>query len=282
MKRSIAPLFIVTGLVILGCGGSGGIATIIEDYTYYVNQNLELVRRGELTGNTNTLFTSGAGNISHVRLSPSQTRLVFYDGLGITVQNNDGTGIVTIAGYKIADWNADGSRLYAVTTDNKIVTMNPDGSGISTVIFDGNFGAGITGMDVSQDGAKLVLCYAPSGWLQIHTLNVDGTGLMELTPTGLASNEPRWSQDGAKIFYNRRLSGQDNDIYVMNDDGTNQTPIANSSRDEYTPAPRTDGTVLYSYAPVANLEIWSMNADGSGKASYTAEPGMNLSRPEGR
>ncbi|MBX3097732.1 MAG: PD40 domain-containing protein [Fimbriimonadaceae bacterium] len=281
MKRSIAPLFVLTGLVILGCGGSGGIATIVEDYAYYVSGSSNLVRRGDLTGNTNTLFTSGAGAIRSIRVSPDQSRIVFHDGNGITVQNKDGSGIVSIAGYQKADWNADGSRLYAITNDSKIVSMNPDGSGVSAVIFDGNFGGGIGSIDVSRDGAVIVMDYSPSGWYQIHTILVDGTGLSPLTATGVNSTEPRWSPDGSQIFYMRRMSGQDSDIYVMNDDGSSNAPIANSSDEEMWPVPRSGGSVLFSYGPSGgNLQIWSMNYDGTAKASFEVAAGVNLGSPE--
>jgi len=266
-KRTYAGVGILA-LLILGCGGAGSLVGITEDYVMLVRGSDELMRRGDTSGTLATIFDSGAGSVSHVRFSPDESRVVYEDGVGISVQNVDGTNRVAIAGYKAATWNAAGTQLIAVRNDNRLVMMDPDGNNAAAPFFDGSAGAGIQSIDLNEAGDKIVLCSGPSGWFRIHTLNPDGTGLTALTPNGQAALDPRWSPDGTKIYYTRRLVGQDLDVRVMNADGTGDTPLANSTSDEQMPVPRASGTVLYLFDDAGTVNIWEMNADGSGKQAF--------------
>ncbi len=56
---------------------------------------------------------------------------------------------------------------------------------------------------------------------QIFTVLPDGAGLRQLThvPKGHAASSPDWSPDGTRILFTI-----DNEIWVMNADGSHQTP----------------------------------------------------------
>lgn len=55
---------------------------------------------------------------------------------------------------------------------------------------------------------------------QIYRMNVDGSGLTQLTTTG-EQRSPVVSPDGRRIAFARKLPGGTSDVYVMNNDGTN-------------------------------------------------------------
>ena len=70
----------------------------------------------------------------------------------------------------------------------------------------------------SPDGTRIVFSSSQG---QITMINADGTGLTLLTVRG-SNLMPTWSPDGARIAF---CSGRDgnNEIYVMNADGSGQT-----------------------------------------------------------
>jgi Tol biopolymer transport system component len=100
-----------------------------------------------------------------------------------------------------------------------------------------------------------------------------------ITPGGAAnritfsfgSSDPVYSPDGSRIAF---VSGN-NQIFVMNADGTGRRQITNTSTAKQEPTWSPDGTKV---AYVANsfdldgqtdLEIWAINADGSGRQQIT-------------
>lgn len=64
------------------------------------------------------------------------------------------------------------------------------------------------------------------GQLDIFTLQVDGSGLTNLTGNPAADTYPVWSPDGSQVaFLSDRRSAGIYDIYVMNADGTQVIPV---------------------------------------------------------
>jgi TolB protein len=121
------------------------------------------------------------------------------------------------------------------------------------------------------------------GGSHIYTMNVDGTGLMQLTEGNFYTREsPDWSPDGSKIVfgaYDIRTGGK-YDVFVMNADGsgvknlTNQ-PNFHDIRAVWSP----DGTeIAFVRDPDADFvgdqggasEIWRMEADGSSLTKVTS------------
>jgi Tol biopolymer transport system component len=60
-------------------------------------------------------------------------------------------------------------------------------------------------------------------------VNLDGTGLIEITPEG-GGVSPAWSPDGSTIVYVNTQNGQ---IYLMDADGSNQRPLIYSGGESY-------------------------------------------------
>src|SRR5439155_25675191 len=101
----------------------------------------------------------------------------------------------------------------------EVYVMNADGSGQTRVFADPDYFDG--GASWSPDGGRLAFHRAiPSGDFNsdIYAINLDGTGLVQLTTSPGQDNNPNFSPDGSRIVFE---SGRDGnyEIYVMNADG---------------------------------------------------------------
>jgi Tol biopolymer transport system component len=82
--------------------------------------------------------------------------------------------------------------------------------------------------------------------------------------------------NGKIAFYSNR-SGN-NEIYVMNPDGSGVTDITNSPADDKAPAWSADGKHIAFLRTIGgNQDIWVMNADGSGQHQITNLPSKEFS-----
>jgi Tol biopolymer transport system component len=104
---------------------------------------------------------------------------------------------------------------------------------------------------------------------QIFTVNPDGSGLAQLTNTGI-NRLPRWSADGTKIVFISGRSGN-NEIWVMNADGSGQTQITHTVLGSCnSPAFSPDGSKIVYENYIVGGNIWVINADGSGLKQLTS------------
>jgi len=199
------------------------------------------------------------------------------DGSGKTPLNNVGPADYTVVGNS-ADWSHDGTKLAVTANQLDIYIMNADGSN-PTLVFGPALGA-----VWSPDDTKLALASANNIW----TVNTDGTGATQLTnlsTTGaLAANAPVWSPDGTKLAFNvSDLHSGGFTIQTVNADGSNLQSHTGSSYFFSGMIGRVvnwspDGTqltfnstaALSGNGPDGNaLNIWVMNADGSGARPVT-------------
>ncbi len=155
--------------------------------------------------------------------------------------------------------------------------------------------------DLSFDAKRIVFCWK-TAWQEgyrIYEVNVDGTGLKQLTfpekneaklvemyrarahyHHGTDDMDPCYLPDGGICFISTRCQygilcdGPDDFtttvLYRMDADGKNMQKLTNSSVSEATPSVTTDGRILYTRweyvdkGAVSVKCIWSMRPDGSG------------------
>ena len=181
--------------------------------------------------------------------------------------------------------------------DADIYTMNADGTGLVNLT---NALANLqqTEPNWSPDGTKILFA-SDDGHLWV--INADGSNATQLTftgPEGYALNhQPDWSPDGTQIVFTTVREG-DQDIYVMNADGSNQhnlfvggepfvnfEPYPPYQGDEYDASWSPDGTkILYTASRIMGTDIATVNvASASAETEVlltTAGGGINYTEAE--
>jgi Tol biopolymer transport system component len=142
--------------------------------------------------------------------------------------------------------------------DFDLYTSNADGSDLQRLTASPGYDAEPT---LSPDGSTIVFTSARDGDLDIYTMQVDGTNVRRLTSTVGYDGGPFFSPDGSMIVYRASRPG---------------TPEEEAEYRELL----AEGLVRPS-----RLEIWVMNADGSGQRQVTALGGANFApffHPDGQ
>jgi TolB protein len=130
-----------------------------------------------------------------------------------------------------------------------IYTAKPDGGDIRPLSAAHGYNAEST---ITRDGKHIVFTSTRNGDLDIFTMDADGTHVRQLTHELGYDGGPFWSYDGKKIVYR--------------------------AEHPQTPEQIKDYKDLYARGLIrpGNLEIWVMNADGSGKHQVTHNGAANF------
>jgi Tol biopolymer transport system component len=163
---------------------------------------------------------------------------------------------------------------------NGVYTIrSSDGGGLTRITNAG--GAIDIPIDYSPDGKQIVFgrvgpnhsCTTTSA---LFIVNVDGTGLHQITPGGFCDDDGSWSPDGTQIAFEHRGS-----IFVVHPDGTGlaKIPLATSSLNRagdicWSPDGKKLVFLLFTLrAPGTGQEgIATANADGSDVQQVTNSP----------
>jgi len=159
--------------------------------------------------------------------------------------------------FEIFVMNADGSEETQLT-HNTSHEFDPTWSHNGKLIGFTSFAA-----DFSGDG-------------EIFVMNADGTGITQLTDNAAHDFGPIWSPNGKQIVFTSNRDGAD-DIYVMNADGSGVTRLTTNAYvagvTAWSPNGKQIAFISYRdyvlFGPNGDLEIFVMNADGTGFIQLT-------------
>ncbi|MCP4785449.1 MAG: hypothetical protein GY903_22920 [Fuerstiella sp.] len=180
-------------------------------------------------------------------------------------------------GYSGCDENewlhgADGGRL---------AILDPTTSRVRTLIEDpkGAFRDPV----VHYDGAKALFSYRRGGThhYNLYEINLDGTGLKQLTSGDWDDVEPTYLPDGGIIFCSTRCKryvlcwlAPVATLHRCNADGSGIRRLSSGSVSENTPSVLPDGRILYTRWEYVNRDavsfhhLWTMNPDGTSATIY--------------
>lgn len=126
----------------------------------------------------------------------------------------------------------------------------------------------------SPDSRRIAFGSLRSGNDDIWVVNVDGTGLKNLTDDSSAADfHPRWSPDGTQIAIVSTRSGGDKDVWVMQSDGANPINLTyDNDGHDTSPTWSPDGTYIAFVSDRAGRQdIWLMQPDGSEAVNLTED-----------
>ena len=193
------------------------------------------------------------------------------DGTQLVVDEDSGKGQPDRHGLIVA--NADGSAARTLTTSLK------------------GKNAYDTESQWSPDGTRIAFTRVKSTKeAAIFVVNVDGTGLKQVTAYKLDAASPDWSPDGTRIAFNSywdQHPGKSANVYTVNPDGTGLTAVTHhrgGKGHSFRPSWAPDGSklVIATFVPKGKggrFGFYIINPDGSGakrlptgKLVFAAQP----------
>jgi TolB protein len=210
--------------------------------------------------------------------SPDDSRLAYQSNAtgnwDLFVMNADSSGVTPIISDPKADitpaWSPDGTRLAFVSErfgNRDVFTCAPDGSALVRLTDD-------PANDIhpawSPDGKRLIFSSARGNAspddFDVWLMNADGTEPRRVTSGTDVDTYASWSPDGKRIVMRRVIDGDNNEVFVMDADGSNARNLTNDPRSyDGWPQWSPDGA-------------WIVFASGPGSTSPTR---IELMRPDG-
>ncbi len=185
----------------------------------------------------------------------------FYGNFGARCQNPNGWLYGRGPGRLV--------RLNVRTKERKVIFEDPDGA--------------IRDPDVHYSGEKILFSYRKGGshFYHLYEINIDGSGLKQLTDGPWDDMEAVYLPNGEIIFCSSRcrryvpcLNTQVAILYKCDADGANIRRISANVETESTPAVMADGRVIFMRweyvhrGVMAFHHLWTINPDGTGQMTF--------------
>jgi Tol biopolymer transport system component len=129
-----------------------------------------------------------------------------------------------------------------------------------------------------------------TGAVELYVINLDGSGLQQLTHDGTENIFPRWSPDGTQILFSTLFIGGRflyHHVATIRPDGTGRKLLTDALFDDYQAEYTTDGKEIVFGSTRRNLisALWRMSSNGSNRKQITEaalEAGASDLAPDGR
>lgn len=125
-------------------------------------------------------------------------------------------------------------------------------------------------------GGRIAFSSTRDGNFEIYSANVDGGEVTRITSNPDFEYRPNWSPDSSRIAYLFDDTGVDNEIYVMNANGSGQTRLTftpSRVEDDVAWSPAGDKLVFQAcldFPNCTNFQIYAMNSGGGGEVQLTS------------
>jgi eukaryotic-like serine/threonine-protein kinase len=88
-----------------------------------------------------------------------------------------------------------------------------------------------------------------NGVVEIYVMNIDGTGLRQITDLEEGACQPDWSPDGQRLVFISPCDGNqeyypDSALYIINVDGSNMSPLSTTPGGDFDPEWSSDGNKI--------------------------------------
>ncbi len=217
--------------------------------------------------------------------SPDDRKIIFVKNDDLTSYDNHIYTIDVNGGNELKLTNQENNFSPKYLSDNTIIfssAVNYNWSGIYKMNIDGSNKQLLTPANksfsdpqISPDGSKISVTSNDQNGSQIFVMNVNGSGLKQLTftvsPSWIDISYPRdgnygpvWSPDSKRLAYVSYENGSP-DIFVMNANGTGNKRLTDTPLRDESPAWTKDGNyILFSSNRNLNVssEIYIMKPEG--------------------
>lgn len=228
--------------------------------------------------------------------SPDGRRIVYARRMRETarpdlfVMTAAGTGRTRITSTPVPErdpsWSPEGTRIvYAARTSPngpfRIFVAKADGSAREQLTSQAK-GSADRSPSWSPDGSRIAfVSNRDGGFPELYVMDAGGGGVQRMTDNAFVDGNPTWSPDGTRIAVERCCPKGTSEIFAIDVATRLEANLTDSASSmDFDPSWSPDGTTIafVSFAVgEGNIDIWTMNADGSNPLRLTSDAAADLS-----
>ncbi|MFC1629126.1 TolB family protein [Gemmatimonadota bacterium] len=149
------------------------------------------------------------------------------------------------------------------TGNYEIYSINPNGTGLQQLTFDD----GDDSEPSLAPNGRIVFHSDRDGAVEIYSMDLDGGNVKQVTDNDARDSHPEWSPDGRLIAFQRYVFWGNDEVYVMNSDGSSARNLTNTLLEqELWPSWSPDGSRIFF---CRGGDIYVVGVNGSGLSQLT-------------